>query len=258
MMEQSIDLEQGQPEFSEDELDSIKIGEELAAEEQEMLAGKFKDAEELEKAYIELQRKLGQPNESEEAEEELRETEATEEVEEEPSPEEYTTQQWITDASAEYYENGGLSEETMAQISEMDPQELVDAYVEMQNQATPDLSDSDTAAIKQIAGGDEGYTQMMEWAADTMPAEYVNAFDNLCSTGDAYSIQLAVAGMRAAYEQQNGYEGRMLTGGAPESRPDTFRSQAEVIEAMNDPRYDADPAYRQDVFNKLERSNLQF
>ena len=58
MAELNIDMEQGLPEFSEEELDSLKVGEELQAEEQEMLAGKFKDAEELEKAYIELQRKL--------------------------------------------------------------------------------------------------------------------------------------------------------------------------------------------------------
>ena len=59
MAELSIDMEQGKPEFSEEELDSLKVGEELQGEQQEMLAGKFKDAEELEKAYIELQKKLG-------------------------------------------------------------------------------------------------------------------------------------------------------------------------------------------------------
>ena len=37
-----------------------------------------------------------------------------------------------------------------------------------------------------------------------------------------------------------------------------FRSQAEVVQAMSDPRYDTDPAYRQDVYDKLEISNVQF
>ena len=62
----------------------------------------------------------------------------------------------------------------------------------------------------------------------------------------------------AEYENQNGYEGRMLTGKAPVERPDVFRSQAEVVAAMNDPKYDSDPAYRQDVFDKLSRSDVQF
>jgi len=252
MMEQSIDLEQGQPEFSEEELDSMQVGEELLEREQDMLAGKFRDAEELEKAYIELQRKLGERSNESEEDEEVRDDETpAEEVE-------YTTEQWIQDAAAEYNENGSLSEETLEQIAEMDPADLANAFMGMQGEAATDLSESETNAIKQVAGGDEGYAQMIEWATDSMPAEYTNAFNNLVATGDAYSIQLAVAGMRAAYEQQNGYEGRMLTGDSPSSTPNTFRSQAEVLQAMNDPRYDSDPAYRNDVFEKLERSNIQF
>ena len=50
----------------------------------------------------------------------------------------------------------------------------------------------------------------------------------------------------------------MLQGKAPVEKGDTFRSQAEVVRAMDDPRYEKDPAYRQDIYNKLERSNLQF
>ena len=50
----------------------------------------------------------------------------------------------------------------------------------------------------------------------------------------------------------------MLTGKAAQPQVDTFRSQAEVVAAMQDPRYDNDPAYRQDVFQKLERSNIQY
>ena len=49
----------------------------------------------------------------------------------------------------------------------------------------------------------------------------------------------------------------MLTGRAARTT-DAFRSQAEVVRAMGDPRYDNDPAYRQDVYDKLERSNLNF
>lgn len=253
MMEQSIDLEQGQPEFSEEELDSMKVGEELLEQEEQMLAGKFKDAEELEKAYIELQRKLGAPNEPQENEEVRDDETSAEEVEPE-----YTTEQWISEAAAEWNETGSLSEETLKQIEDMNPGDLASAFMQMQSGEAEDLSDAETAAIKNVVGGDEGYEQLVSWAAESMPPEYTQAFNNLINSADAYSIQLAVAGMRAAYEQQNGYEGRMLTGDAPESRPDTFRSHAEVMQAMSDPRYDSDPAYRNDVFTKLERSNLDF
>jgi len=51
----------------------------------------------------------------------------------------------------------------------------------------------------------------------------------------------------------------MLSGKAPTNTKDVYRSQAELVAAMNDKRYDNDPAYRQDVIAKLERSdNLTF
>ena len=60
------------------------------------------------------------------------------------------------------------------------------------------------------------------------------------------------------YEKANGFEGRMLTSKASQPQVDAFRSQAEVVAAMQDPRYDKDPAHRQDVFAKLDRSNLEY
>ena len=50
----------------------------------------------------------------------------------------------------------------------------------------------------------------------------------------------------------------MLQGKAADNRGDVFRSQAQLVQAMADPRYDNDPAYRQDVIAKLDRSDLQF
>ena len=47
-------------------------------------------------------------------------------------------------------------------------------------------------------------------------------------------------------------------GKAPKTTGDTFKSQAQVVKAMSDPQYDKDPAYRQAIYDKLERSNLEF
>ena len=79
----------------------------------------------------------------------------------------------------------------------------------------------------------------------------------MVSTGDPNVIELAVAGLKAKYDNSNGYEGRMLTGKSTSSS-DVFRSQAQLVQAMADPRYDNDPAYRADVVEKLNRSDLQF
>ena len=257
MAQLNIDMEQGQPEFSEEELDSLQRGEQAMAEQQEMLAGKFKDAEELEKAYIELQKKLGTRDEEQpqEEQEELRETEASEEVEVSP------TEALITSASAEYYESGELTPETMEKFKEMSSSDLVETYMKMQKEQPPapqgrDLTETETNTIFNQVGGEAAYQNLMEWASESLPEQYTKAYDDIIDRGDAYSIQIALAGIQAQYEQANGVEGNLRTGRGVVEQADVFRSQAEVIEAMNDRRYDTDPAYRQDVFQKLERSNI--
>lgn len=236
------------PEFNEAEQEALAIGERQLEAEQQMYAGKFKDAEALEQAYIELQKKLGTNQEEEPSEESAPE----EEVEEEVSV--------FDTAAKEWNENGQLTEETIKALSEMDSSELVQAYIEAQNQQQPaeDLTQDQVSQIYNIAGGEDQYQSLVKWAGENLPDDYVQAFDNLVESSDLYAIQLAVAGLQATYADANGYEGRMLSGKSTTDTPNVFRSQAEVVQAMADPRYDRDPAYRQDVFNKLERSNLSY
>jgi hypothetical protein len=243
------------PEFNESELEAIAIGEAAAKEQEQMLAGKFRDAEELEKAYIELQKKLG--NTDEEPEEGVRDEEPeTEEVEASPA------QQLITNASEMYAEKGELTSEVMEEFKSMSSQDLVNAYMEMQGNLptapTADLTEAETNTIKNEAGGDEGYTNLMQWSSDNLDAADIEAFDSLVDSGNSRLIRLAVAGLKAEMEKAVGFDGELATGRAPRTTADVFRSQAEVVQAMSDPRYDADPAYRQDVFDKLDRSNINY
>ena len=243
-----------QPEFNEEEQDSLQRGEELAEAQNEMLAGKFQSAEELEKAYIELQKKLG----SNEPEEETEEVEPEEEVEETPA-----AQSLITDASSEFAESGELTPETLAKFNEMSSQDLVEAYMAMNLNKEPaqqeavDLSESEVNSIKNYAGGEDNYAQLMQWSSENLDQETIAGFDAIVERGNTQAIKLAIKGLMSEYENENGYEGRMLTGKAARTQ-DVFRSQAEVVAAMADPRYDKDPAYRQDVFAKLEQSNIDY
>ena len=99
---------------------------------------------------------------------------------------------------------------------------------------------------------------MTQWASDNLAKQDVKAFDDIINSGNLQAIQLAVAGLKSTYEQANGYEGRMLSGKPPRSSGEVFRSQAELVAAMSDRRYDSDPAYRQDIMEKLDRSNIEF
>tara|TARA_B100001939_G_scaffold245984_1_gene213244 strand:- start:386 stop:1186 length:801 start_codon:yes stop_codon:yes gene_type:complete len=244
-----------------EEQDSLAVGEKLQGEQEALLAGKYKDAAELEKAYIELQKKLG-----ENGEEEVQQESAADE-----EPEETTLSDGaslITSANDEFYANDGkLSEETLEKFSSMSSKELVEAYLEVQgtpefqaqSSDTADLSDAEINQVKNNVGGEQAYANIIGWAQDNLDAQAQEAFDSIVATGSVQAINIAVAGLKSQYEAANGFEGKMYTGKPPKTGGDVFRSQQELVRAMSDPRYENDPAYRQDIIEKLDRSNnLEF
>ena len=245
------------PEFTEDEQDSLAVAEKLGKEESELYAGKYQSAEELEEAYINLQKKLGSSDDDEVEETTLEDDEYPEDVADGVN--------LITTASEEYYENNGeISAETMQKFTEMSSSDLVEAYMAIRDRnpdvdggVATDLTDAEMNQVYNSAGGEAEYGRLTSWAAKNLSETKLDAFNDMIDRGNSTAIQIAVAGLRAEYEAQEGYEGRMLTGkSAPVA--DGFRSQAEVVQAMSDPRYDRDEAYRQDVYDKLERSDIQF
>ena len=247
------------PEFSEDEQNSLEVAEKLGQEENELLAGKYKNAEDLEEAYLELQKKLGSDDDDEVEDTTLDEDEV--ELDEAT----YNAVNTIQDASKEYYDNdGAISAETMEEFAQMDSRDLVNAFVAIQENSPetvgggPDLTDAEMGQVYSSVGGEEEYGKLTSWAAENMEDKALDAFNSIIDGGNATAIQIAVAGMKAEYDNVEGYEGRMLQGKAASNSRDAFRSQAEVVKAMSDPRYDRDPAYRQDLYDKLERSNVAF
>ena len=252
--------------LTSEEQDSLQVGEQLEAEHEQLLAGKYKNAEDLEAAYLSLQKKLGRNEE----EYDYEESDEGYEEEEEGSDEEVSDYapaiSLINEASDEYYaNNGALSEETISRFTEMSSQDLVNAYMEMyengqvNNQApAQELSEAQVNSVMNAAGGEANYNQVIEWAASNLGDRQIDAFDSVVDSGNPAAIGIAFQGLQAAYQEANGYEGRMLQGRAPSSAGEVFRSQAELVAAMGDPRYDTDPAYRADVVEKLNNSDLNF
>lgn len=259
----TIDNTQDNTVLTEDEQDSLQVGEQITEEQNNLLAGKYENAEQLEKAYIELQKKLGQSEEEEEEYEGEAEEYEEEEYEEGELSEGATL---ITEASAEWEETGELSEETLEQFQSMSSTDLVNAYVEMSQLVdetegeveVEDLSDADINTVKNVVGGETAYNNLMTWSQNNLSESKAAAFDSLVESGNVEAISLAVEGLKARYDKANGYEGEMVTGKPPVESGDVFRSQAELVAAMSDPRYDLDPAYRMDVVDKLDRSNIEF
>jgi hypothetical protein len=269
-----------------DEQNSLQVGEEMQNQQEQLLAGKYKNAEELEKAYGELEKKLGdqEADASEPEQPESQDSKDPIEYSEDGSVnydqvnETYGEQlgglfkdnnvdPWaiskhfhdtkgeITDAMYAQLEGAGLSRSAIDSYLAGRAAEM--GYGSAQYEA-PDLTENDIREITDSVGGKAQYDAMTEWAGNNLDRKTVEAFDNLLDSGDPGAIQLAVNGLKAQFEEATGYEGRMLTGKAAQSGGDVYRSQPELVAAMSDPRYDTDPAYRQDVIEKLDRSDLQF
>jgi len=202
-----------QPAMNADEQDSLQVAESLEGAEQPLLAGKFKDQSSLEQAYLELQKKLGTPND---------EPEAGEEAEpEEQAPEEEDVLE--EDSSGEQ-----LSEEQANQLFEM-------------------------------VGGEKAYKSMIDWAGQNFTKEEVQMYDSVMAKGDPNAIFFAVQALNSKYTDAVGNDGQLLTGQRSAAQQDAqFRSQQELVQAMNDPRYDRDPAFRADIMRKLENSDIAF
>ena len=248
-------------ELTPDEQNSLAIGEALQEEQDQLLAGKFRDPEALEKGYLELQQKLGQSPEEGGEEEQSSEENEDEDLERTADIDtEFLNTLW-EESQDEY------SPETLNKLADMDPGDMAQMYLKYryeteqnsESAGPEELTENDVSTLKGVAGGDESYNNMMSWANDTLDPEEIQMYDTVMEQGNPLACFFAVKALSYRYDQAGGTEGTMLTGTAPSNTTENFRRQAEVVRAMSDPRYENDPAYRQDVYDKLERSpNLNF
>ena len=195
------------------EQEALAVAEGLENGDQPLLAGKFKDSSSLEQAYLELQRKLGEPkDDAVSRDEEGEQAEAPEEVEE---------------TSEDSEEAEGLTE---AQAQE----------------------------LFKMVGGEKAYQSMIQWAGQNLSQEEISMYDSVMGKGDPNAIFFAVQALNSKYSDSVGRDGQMLSGKSAKSEDNSFQSQAQLVEAMSDPRYDRDPAYRRSVLNKLANSDIEF
>ena len=247
--------------LTSDEQDSLQVGEAMQEAQDNLLAGKYKDAQELEKAYVELQQKLGEKGSKDNEPVNESEVQETKEVsEEETETTEDTSENNILDTLWDQaISNDKYEQETLDQLNTMSATEIADMHLQYrQANQTAQLTEQDVTELKNIAGGEQEYSNMLKWAEKNLNQQEISMFDQVMEKGDALGAFFAVRSLAYRYDDARGVEGKMVTGNAPKSSGNQFRSQAEVVKAMSDPRYDNDPAYRQDIMQKLERSNVNF
>jgi len=208
---------------------------------------KFKSDQEWRKSYDELERKFHSPQE-----EELEET----------SSDDLSIPR-IPDApfdmnalQQEYMETGALSNKSYKILEKAGiGQDYADTYIA----GVKALGEQIGNKVKDSIGGAEAYTDMVEWAQTNYSPEQIQAYDNAVNSGDVQLAMISAKGLRADYQNAMGSEGYTVRGDTPTrmgENTDVFRSNAEVTAAMKDPRYEGDMAYRQDIHDKLERSDV--
>jgi len=205
---------------------------------------KFQSDEEWRKSYDELERNFHSPPSPEQEQEELSIPQATDApFDMESLQKEYMETGGLKDASYKLLEDAGISKQ------------YADTYIE----GVKALGQQIGNQVKDSVGGSGDYQNMVEWAQANYSPEQIQAYDNAVNSGDVQLAMLTARGLQADYQNSSGYEGQTVSGDTSlrmSDSSDVFRSNAEVTAAMKDPRYENDTAFRQDVRDKLERSEV--
>tara|TARA_R110001599_G_scaffold236158_1_gene435365 strand:- start:2418 stop:3215 length:798 start_codon:yes stop_codon:yes gene_type:complete len=218
-----------------------EIQEEASEERPEWLDEKFESPEDLAKAYNELQKKQSSPKDK---------AEKAEKTEEAPSSK---TVEVISGASQEFSDKGELSDKSFVELEKAGiSRDMVEAYIRGQES----LATSQALDIQNEVGGNANYNAMADWASENMTDGDLDGFNSIVETGSIDQAKMAVKGLYAQYISAGGQPPELSQGGTSGSSVKPYGSAAQVTEAMRDPRYSSDPAFRQNVENRLAVSNV--
>lgn len=227
-------------------------------ERPEWLPEKFKSPEELAKSYAELERKLGgKPTVDEAFDQETAETQQVEDA----LPENPEGQPYIPGMEADKvqeisdyaWENRELTDDHYAELEKAGyPREVVDQFMQGQF-AAREMAESQ---LYNAGGGKENVEAMFAWAGENLSQEQIDTYNERLDRGGADAI-MAIEHLKSRYDASGYADAQTVqAANAPTTETSVFRSTQQVVEAMSDPRYKSDPAYRADVERKLQRSNI--
>ena len=152
--------------------------------------------------------------------------------------------------SDEFFSSGKLSDDSYKQLETMGyPKAIVDQFIAGQQAVIA----REEQAVFDSVGGRNGYEQMVQWAGNNLSQDEIEAYNKAVGSGDQAQMMFAVKGLQARYTAQT-REPNFISGA--KAAPSTYRSVAEVVAAMSDPRYKTDAAYRSDVERKIAVSNV--
>ena len=259
---EALAMAQGEKIASAEAEDKARLFEKTDAENEgvSLIGGKFKSQDDLLKAYQELQKKLGQTPEDTETESADDLSKTTEETDNQTESEEPDgTVDYMQQLGKEYDETGTISEEAIDRLSQMDQKELIESYLKYyqksaQSAQQAQLQDSAISEIKQSIGGEEAYSEMIQWASENLDTTEIDNFNEVTATNNPAAIRFAVEALNNRYRSEVGYEAPLISGNKGSTGPKPYRSNAELARDIANPLYQTDPAFRMDVEARLARS----
>ena len=241
-MQEQARLEKEKSQFSQDETQNTDESVESSGEERpEWLPEKFQSPEDLAKAYSELEKQYHSKAEKNDEEP----------TESNPSSEQVNST--IKTASDEYAEYGQLSEETFKALEANGiSRNLVDLYIS----GIEAVSQQQSESLMNEVGGEANYKAMSKWASTALTDDEQEVFNNTVESGDTKAALMAIRGLYARYTSDGGRSVNLYQGDTVGAGVSPFNSAAQVTEAMKDPRYAKDPAYRAHIEKRLSISNV--
>lgn len=235
-------------------------------QKEEKILGKFNSQDDLAKAYLELEKKLGLAGkQAEEDENVVTDDKGDDVTNDEPTQKEVEEVLAVAgleyDALAkEYSDNGKLSDESYAALKKAGiPKAIVDSYIAGQEalvQKQQEFAEATVKELKEIAGGEEGYASVVKWASNNLSEDEISAFNMAIGSGNKALASMAVRGLVESYNREFGSTPKLLGGGNPGLVEEGFNDVDEMVKAMSDPRYQTDAHYRKTVEAKVARSGL--
>lgn len=157
-------------------------------------------------------------------------------------------------AIKEYNEYGALSSKTMADLAQAGyPSEVIEGFIESRQ----NLESEFTKAVYNSAGGEQAYNKVIEWAQGNLSNKVLSSFNRAIDNNNLEAVTLMFEGMKAKMVAKHGTRNpTIMGGGVTTGGYKGFSSKQEVVEAMSDPRYGADPSYTRAIEMKMYYTQL--
>lgn len=270
-------------ELEQEQQELAQAGDDDEAGGEQLLAGKFKSVEELERSYQELQRMVGQRGQQQGDQPPAEEQPAL-------TPDQYTPElgkELYGDTVATAIEAAAINPLEMAEkvyagedvSSYVDalvdkgglPRDLVETYLQgvapakANVPATPDssagLTEADVAELKGMVGGDEQFQQLSQWAMANLEPQELADYNAAVDSGNKAAARFALKQLQVRAAASSGQEPKLIGGGSA-IKADVFESDQQAVDARSKRDksgrflYEIDPKYRQWYDKTLARSNV--